>query len=96
MIWLKQGAIGDLHREMRRALGKLTEHFEHVFITSIRDGAHMSESLHYDGKAIDCRFRLDVIGATKQDVQSLLGTDFDVVEYSTFFHIEYDPEGRER
>ena len=93
MIWIKQGVCGDLHREMRRCLGELESQFGTVFITSKRDGNHIAGSLHYDGKAIDCRFEVATLGVPVADVREAVGLDFDVVEYATHYHIEYDPKG---
>jgi len=92
-VWLKQGVLGILSREMRRGLGRLHACFGTIYITSKVEGDHIAGSLHYDGNAIDCRFAEDEIGATKAEVMDCLGSDFDVVEYSTWMHIEYDPKG---
>lgn len=56
-VWIAQGAIAaPLHREMRRALGKIVREYGWFFITSGVEGTtHMAASLHYDGKAIDGR-----------------------------------------
>lgn len=91
-VWIKEGVLGTLHREARRGLGKLETRFGTVYVTSKGEGEHMPGSLHYDCKAIDCRFDEDEIGATKADVIECLGPGFDVVEYSMHFHWEWDPK----
>jgi hypothetical protein len=73
-----------------------------LVVTSVRDGKHMKDSLHYHGAAFDCRSKhlpdyetkLRVLGA----LEAILGRDYDVIlerrgDPSEHFHIEYDPKG---
>jgi hypothetical protein len=67
-----------------------------LVITSIRDGQHMTGSLHYSGNAADFRrWDLDRIGKTSAAVAQLrsqLGSAYDVILESDHIHVEY--EGR--
>ena len=63
-------------------------------ITSVSDGKHSENSLHYSGNAFDCRTR----HLTESQAQLValqlkknLGDEFDVVLEKTHCHIEYQP-----
>ena len=64
-----------------------------VTITSARDGDHMHNSLHYEGKALDLRTR-DIARDTAEKItvklQNKLGRDYDVVNEKDHIHVEYD------
>lgn len=93
-VWLKQGVLGFLIPPMRRAKGKIIKLYAgfglDFYITSIGEGNHMAASCHYEGAAID--FKRQKV--RKQTLQTLLGKDFDIVEYEVtdVFHVEYDPK----
>lgn len=62
-------------------------------VTSICDGKHSKNSLHYSGLAIDIRTRdLDGITPIKMAelIQAKLGDDYDVVVETDHIHLEYD------
>jgi len=70
-------------------------------VTSINDGKHSKESLHYKGEAFDIRTRDDDSGiqwsdATKdliaKTLRERLGPDYDVVVERHHIHCEYDPK----
>lgn len=76
-------------------------------ITSVNEGKHKPNSLHYTGHAFDIRTRdvdplmdVDFIGMSKNGMikylanilQTRLGKDFDVVVEPTHIHVEYDPK----
>ena len=91
-VWIKQGCIGQLTPRCQKAQGKIHDHYYKnygidLYVTSKRDGNHISGSLHYIGDAFD-------IARDKQHdpvrIKSLLGEDFDVVPYEGHIHIEYD------
>ena len=62
-------------------------------MTSASDGAHMLNSLHYGGKAIDLRTRTLTNTQTTQLLQAIqdaLGSQFDVILEDTHLHLEWD------
>lgn len=64
-------------------------------VTSLNDGQHMKNSLHYEGKGCDIRTRsLDRVTADEIAVQirGRLGKDYDVVVEKDHIHLEYDPK----
>jgi len=65
-----------------------------LVITSITDGKHGDDSLHYEGQAIDLRTRnLPNENSAKiagHQLKECLGKDYDIVIHSTHIHIEYD------
>lgn len=64
-------------------------------ITSLCDGRHSKNSLHYFGNAFDIRTR-HLSEEEKQDVvvllAKMLGKDYDVVLESDHIHVEFDPK----
>jgi hypothetical protein len=77
---------------MRKGLGKVASlaasKGEDVFVTSIRDSNHSLGSLHYDGNAVDIR---PLHTVTIDDIKVELGIDFDVVDETNHWHLEFDP-----
>ena len=64
-------------------------------VTSIKDGKHSANSLHYQGKAVDFRHRDREDHHPEVAVRELrrhLGKDYDVVLEPTHIHVEYDPK----
>ena len=62
-------------------------------ITSITEGKHRLDSLHYTGRAFD--FRSRNMTPTEKDkcaeqLAALLGDEFDVVKEATHIHCEWD------
>lgn len=78
------------HRVFVRFLGE-----DVMTVTSITDGTHSPNSLHYGGLAVDIRTR-DLSNEQKStlvaEMKKALGTDYDVVLESTHLHVEYDPD----
>lgn len=81
------------------------EHKVDFVVTSVKDGKHGENSLHYGGYAFDVRLRHfdGVVGsistedkllamAYSKDLRERLGGLFDVVVESDHIHIEYDPK----
>lgn len=75
-------------------------------VTSMQDGRHSANSLHYRGgicRAFDLRTRDEAPGYRqwsadlKHDLatacRNALGRDYDVVVEADHIHIEYDPKG---
>ena len=66
--------------------------------TSIVDGKHHKNSLHYVGLAVD--LRIWYLGGTPEriqftlDLQQHLGDDYDVLLKPDHIHIEFQPERR--
>ena len=63
-----------------------------LVLTSVCDGKHMEDSLHYQGCAFDVRTWW-IAGRELQVVRELkeaLGPDYDVVLEKDHIHIEYD------
>lgn len=92
-VWFKQGVIGALKMKAQKGLGKVAKlYFSHgrsLYITAVRDGNHMPGSFHYIGMAFDFR---KAEGITIEMIRKALGKNYDVVEHSTHFHVEYDPK----
>ena len=66
-----------------------------LVITSVNDGKHMNNSLHFNGFAVDFRSRtftepqlINVI----QELKVSLGENYDVVKEIDHIHVEYDPK----
>lgn len=63
-------------------------------ITSLLDGQHSFNSLHYSGNAVDLRIRHlqeAHAGLIAEDIETALGPDYDVVLESSHIHIEHQP-----
>jgi hypothetical protein len=90
--WIKQGVYGELTPEAAEGRRRVEILYhgkgKDLFITSIREGTHMSGSLHPSGNAFDIRKN----GVNLAAIKGVLGRDFDVVKYNTHYHIEYDPK----
>ena len=64
-------------------------------VTSITDGEHSANSLHYQGRAIDLRNRNledHEQEVALRELRRHLGKDYDVVLEPTHIHVEYDPK----
>jgi len=69
-----------------------------LLITSLLDGQHSRNSLHYTGCAVDIGVRgLDAaeINDIVLALKKRLTRDFDVIVESTHIHIEYQPRGQQ-
>jgi len=66
-------------------------------ITSVIDGKHRPNSLHYSGLAFDLRTRHlkteDGVKNVAAEIRGALGREYDVVVEKDHIHIEYDPKG---
>lgn len=66
-----------------------------LMVTAVKDGKHMTGSLHYKGLAADLRSKdvpEAVLPALVSTLQSSLGDQFDVVFEANHIHIEFDPK----
>jgi len=85
-------------REVLISADKVWRDFgQELVITGALDGTHSAGSLHYYGFALDLRTRYfhdDVEKKmVKKEIQSLLGSDYDVVLHKSHIHVEFDPKG---
>lgn len=70
-----------------------------AIVTSVREGSHMENSLHWWGRAVDLRAN-DLSSREQQDIlealRDQLGDDWDILLHgqgaNIHYHIEYDPE----
>lgn len=66
-----------------------------IVVTSLLDGVHSKNSLHYSGNAFDLRvwiYTQDQIQQLLKRFKTELGNDFDCIFEGDHFHIEYDPK----
>lgn len=67
-------------------------------VTSVKDSKHMAKSLHYQGKAFDCRLPSRYTRAQETDrlihadLKEALGPQWDVILESDHLHLEFDPK----
>ena len=91
-VLLKRGVWDDIKPVMNRAVGKIAGVYaaygQDLIITSMREGTHGNGSLHYLGFAVDCRKGKVPISA----ISMALGADFDCIDESNHYHIEFDPK----
>lgn len=108
MVRFKRGVVAwDVYHELHYVLrhgGVLDRIFKehagrHCIVTSVCDGQHMKNSLHWEGKAADLRandLEEDVQLAILADIKEELGPNFDVILHGVganiHYHIEYDPD----
>ena len=89
-IW---GLQPQMQRVLKEADKIWSEHGQELVITSARDGIHSAGSLHYYGFAVDLRTRYFSPNAKRQvanDLDDILGEDYDVIVHATHIHVEYD------
>lgn len=68
---------------------------EDMTITSVCDGQHSRQSLHYVGHAFDVRISetpLHKREAIVLDMKKALGEEFDVILEATHIHVEWQPK----
>lgn len=79
-------AVRDIYDSLKRD----------CIITSICDGTHSENSLHYVGLAFDVRIKniptKSEIDSIVNQIRASLTPDFDIVLEPDHIHIEYDPK----
>lgn len=101
MISIKSGVeLRGLRPEMSVAVPMVASCFHKLgrecVITSVCEGQHSRNSLHYKGMAVDFRTRHLSVQEKEQIVdlvRQALTVEFDVVLESTHLHVEWDPHG---
>ena len=88
--------ISRLRPEIRKKLNTIAGIVDAIFgdeivITSTFEGNHSPGSLHYANLAVDIRRGKKPLNI-RNEIKRGLGPDYDVIEYETHFHIEYDPK----
>lgn len=72
---------------------KLTR--QEAVVTSVLDGVHSKNSLHYSGNAFDLRvwiYTPEQIAQLAGELKKSLGKNYDVVFEGDHIHVEYDPK----
>lgn len=65
-----------------------------LVITSLLDGKHSANSLHYKGLAVDLRIRHLPQGTANvitHELSEALGSEYDVILEDDHIHVEFDP-----
>lgn len=73
----------------RRVSGK------EIVVTSLLDGVHSKNSLHYTGNAFDLRVWIYTVkqkGEVLRRLKDELGSAYDCIDEGDHLHIEYDPK----
>lgn len=66
---------------------------QRMVVTSVTDGQHMKDSLHYEGLAADIRLpQMELRRAIFNTLSDFLGNDWDLIQEPDHIHIEYDPD----
>jgi hypothetical protein len=73
------------------------DHGHPFVITSFTDGKHAEGSLHRFGLAVDIDFMQDKFDEVQGrwlagDLETVLGSDYDVVFEGNHIHVEFDPK----
>lgn len=101
MIKLKPGVrITGVQPQLTLAIGITYSVFRQnsvteLVITSVSDGQHSRQSLHYVGHAFDIRISelaQDTRVSLVSDMKNCLGEEFDVILEDTHIHVEWQPK----
>jgi len=100
-LYLKDGVtLNGIQPELLLAIWVIEQCFSdsnlRTTITSLTDGEHSKDSLHYVGLAVDVRI-WDLVTKVDQEemcirLRKALGKESDVVLESTHIHVEFDPK----
>jgi hypothetical protein len=72
-----------------------TRHGFDLTITSLVDGTHSQQSLHYAGQAADLRIwgiNPVLLAQMVREINDALGADYDVILERDHIHLEYQPK----
>ena len=100
MLRLKKGVkMVDIKPQISLAATIATSVYDHFdadcVITSLTDGRHSKNSLHYSGNAMDLRTRnvnKDELLPLVNTLRKALGENYDTVLEKDHIHVEYDPK----
>lgn len=102
MLSLKEGvSVQGIQPELVLGLvivSSIWEYYTHgipFVITSVSDGVHSANSLHYSGRAVDIRSRdlsVPQLNSMIALFRRALGPDYDVVLEPDHIHLEFDPK----
>ena len=75
-----------------------------VWITSVNEGRHKSQSLHYAGRAVDIRRNIypeDLAKEVTRRFKALYDSEYDLIEEAVgqpneHWHLEFDPGNKNR
>jgi len=97
MRWLDSVKFNDLQPQTVLALFRVDEVYTkfgyEFWITSLNDKTHAPGSLHFKGRAFDCRTKnvdADILVSLHAAIAACLGPQFDVVLESDHIHVEYE------
>ena len=93
-VLYKQGVIISLAPIAQKGFGRVAKLYfdnnEDLIVTSGREGTHMPGSFHFIDMAWDQRKG----SLRKADLLAVLGQGWQVIEYDTHYHCEYDNESK--
>lgn len=92
----QQGVVPQIWYAIGLADGIYRANGLRLVVTSLTDGEHMQNSLHYSGKAVDLRTRSvphDLLRSVHGSLVTVLDPmGYDVILEQDHIHIEFDPK----
>ena len=94
-IWERQSVRGQNHPMMQKAQGRVARLYIDkgypLMISSRGDSEHSPGSFHYLELTQAEDYKDPDKHVSKAEIKKVVGLDFDVIEYSWGYHVEYDP-----